>query len=574
MRTGIRRAGHTLAALLLSVSLSACLPESDVADDFGSAGGSNFSAVEGRAATMAGTASQLAFDIQSAVINSTAWTDASNAVTEGAFANLTAPQQTALGLDGVAGLNNGTLAAGYCDLDADPDVENNALVTWFQNPGGGTFTVKGLGTQATSQITQSLTTRLSPNMVGISDGTSVSLAGPRSGGGSTVDLAACGLGIPSGVPVVFLENIRRDLSLNDKTILVYETVTSACGNGQVGGLSESVEYRLNVSENTRAETGNRTVISNTCSDSIANIGSNAFSQQQVASISSALLSTAGAGGASTGGLGGILSDLDNMDCAEMDRNLLSDEDTSDPTANTDSRISTCDTGAGAGTVTLVEAVDAEMNGSDITMDTLNVSCAGANLPSASTFVGRYSGVNGTVTLLESWNGSGVDMARSAGRGEMDGTSNALMQRAAWAAQSVDCTRREELTISCSAAFPAYNSGYTLISGGGVKFRRTNSIDGWENAATYTIDKGMDNDEGWSFHSINCAWRQDQSFNNCPSGFTPSVTGAMRRNITATGWGSVSPAAWTSVTASQCTRTTTSGSACVAPPPTNNGDDAP
>ncbi len=537
------RAGcRFFTAVLASLALTGCLPDSDSV----------------RAKKLAQFA-ELEAASYAAAMSSFAVQSQSTLSTNSAFLDGTMPQGK------VGESDDGSLAYGYCRDTSNPDAPNHMVFTWNASTNSdGNFSLKGIGEGAGAGILQALSRSAIPESIGYFDdegGRQIHLRGPRAASNST-KLAlpsGCNLPIPVGAPVILTENLQAPEG-NAVGSASFEYRTLACADNQIGAITQ--RRSIKTLENGTVQRGNTwEPYDDTCGGKVSTRAVQ-FSKNDSGNKLIGALSLNG------DGLDGTLSTLADMDCVQAktpdeknkDGKVVEGKETAD----------SCDTE----NIEIVEyqGPGKSTQGGIESTEQMTVTCGVGDIGDAGTTTRRIDGrsYSGNLNLHNGWQGNAIyqrhtyEVTSDAGdANEQHGEST---RRGRWEGKSLLCRRTETLKADCSSVFVLrnfefYNADNEYISdpdnvtnAGGTRFRRTNEIKGWKTPAPPVPNDPMEDNEGWSHLSTNCAWDEYRTFRICPTGFELITPGKNTRRITAVAPGEMRISEWVPHTSLVCRRT--------------------
>jgi hypothetical protein len=183
-------------------------------------------------------------------------------------------------------------------------------------------------------------------------------------------------------------------------------------------------------------------------------------------------------------------------------------------------------------------------------------CGGAS----GNFTDSVSGYTGTVSH-PAWSGN-ASYYREVYMHEAQNIINASVDREMrerWYGDDMNCSRQEDLQVTCNSAYTG-RSADTLLDNRGFNYRRTNRINGWADPANLTPNDPSNPNWNYRAGASGCQWRQDETW-GCNVG-TLGQTQQGRRNRThtvATLGASLNTSSWNVIQPALCgDRRTTSG----------------
>lgn len=539
MHNTIRQGALWAAALIALSSLSACLPESEAER---ARKLSQF--LENEAPSYATALTSFAMSSQDVI---------SAALKEGA--SLTQGQQSAAG--------DAKMAYGYCQ-DASAESVNHMMVAWFTTANrSGRFSVKGLGEGAGPGIVNVMAQGMMPESVGFYNDGQIMLRGARANGSSRMGLpAGCSLPIPGGSPVVVAENINAvnagELSNEN---YVYRTVP--CDD----------EQDIGVKTERCLKSGGET-----CHDQSAGWQTDAGATScngnlgvRTVTFSDSSQNLVGALGLDVGYLQGALNDLSDVRCVRAAEEQRDEDAQGDQPRDEARSVDTC-VRNDVEVVAYEGAGLLEDSGIEESREGITISCGAGRTGVVPEGDGdntvSYSGYRGPLNLGSGWQGQASYARVTNYADEVSGSAQASTLRGRWVGTSINCTRAETLTLSCSDIFPQYGdtSVYTPVETGGIVMARTNRINEWADPVNLQPGSPLGPTTGWTVSAANCAWEERETFDECPAlsaelgafnvdiptAMTATQEGIRKRTISATtDFGEVTTGEWETEQPLQC-----------------------
>jgi hypothetical protein len=534
------------------LSVSACMESDSSSGDIGS--GSDFS--KSQSVYHSNVMQNFSTQSQQAFTKSAEWLNLS----------LEAAGYVDFAAAGITVAADADLDAGYC-VDDVANPEKVKLISWFDSADSDGNFISPAGGTSSSSIFSELT-KLVP-------GTSLGTYNADNkvkfvNGDSFVELfdncAAFSDVIPNGAPVIVTDIEVPQKNQNEVTKIEYRTMP--CASGQVGHRVEMASlsvmsngsYKFNGNEVTSIPEAAWQPHADYCQSEIQ---ATVFEGENV-TVSALNTSTMNVN-TSSAMYGAIEANLGEVECVREKLSEVSDEydefdergytviaigqnpigkDVKDVKDKEKVEFDTCSS------ETKVEAVDAVAINYDrrIRTESHVEPCGGASGSYADTHLGHNATVDHTA-----WTGNveyereilAYDLTHNVSASATDGDRTIT---GAWYGVNISCQRDEVLTISCNDMFPAHTgANFTITDNRGFVYRRTNEINGWQNAAA--VEPNPTSDPAWVFDaaSSGCVWRQTRDTStSCAAGYIGNINIVEARDFMASNTGTGTWSAWTEV----------------------------
>ncbi len=551
-----------IKAFLLCLTLflvSSCLPEDSTAVSNGQ--NQTVSAALSRSPQKIAEAQAVAFmsasrNITGQVVTSAGFSNGTMAAGEINFA--------AMGIKGIPA----NMKAAYCkETKADGSVVGQ-VISWMDNGGGTAFSVQGIEQNAGETIMHSILKQSDSVDTGMASGGQVTWMDKSGNASQTTNLSPCGnINIPANTPVIMSRNLiaANVTDLGNGSVMEY--TSEACPDGEIGSITmrrwvaQTYTQFANGDPAEQFEYGDWEEFQNTCMEFMEQLDTGQVTIEVFAN-------QAPLGEMQQIEISEVLSALNNTECM----GATEPQDPDAPLDTQDAPAPECDFTRTAEREELDNPYGSELEVTDEIVDAEIVTHA-CPIGDTTPITGYVQNFPGQVDVGSGWQGT-MEFARyyhnvmnMAGEQGQETDSSFRDQ---WQGHTLLCTRDELLNIECSTAYPNYSASgnpqvvFIPVDTTGYSFTRENVIDGWDDPTNFVPNQSLPNDQGWQAAGGNCSWNETVSFDNVPSGYTPTQPGGgiYHRLVTASDL-NVTPTQgqWVGVTPSVGTRTDTNTLPC-------------